>query len=274
VQPEQILEKLRRKIQAVEDRVHGSGVELKSGPKRAVFDLDNTLLDGDVGDAVFVQLKLDETIEAQTVTQRPIPLSWQEYQDILDRQGKVAAYKKITAALAGIPLDSLRETTRRVMDLPAQYLELEGCRVPVPAPNPTMQALVGWLQSQAYEVYIISASNRFTVEVVGAEHFAIPRAHCFGIESVLQEVNGRPVLTDQLKEPLPITVGKAEIYHRHIGPEPPLITAGDSDTDIHLLNLTHPGGLSIWRGSPQKFHTVRQQMHHPPCLYPLDSPTP
>ncbi len=273
MQPEQIFEKLQRKIQAVEGRVTSGGVELKSGQKRAVFDLDNTLLDGDVGDAVFVQLKLDEKIKAQTVNRTPIPLAWQEYQDILDRQGKVAAYKKISAAMAGISLDSLRETTRRVMDSPAQYLELEGCRVPVPAPNPTMQALVDWLLSLDYETYIISASNRFTVEVVGVEYFAIPRAHCFGIEPVLQDINGRPVLTDQLKEPLPITEGKAEIYRQHIGPEPPLITAGDSDTDIYLLNLTHPQGLAIWRGSQQKFPIVRQQMHHPHCLYPLDAPT-
>ena len=59
-------------------------------------------------------------------------------------------------------------------------------------------------------------------------------------------------------------MGKVDAYRKFIGTEPPLITGGDSISDIPMLNLTHSRGLVIWVGENEDdFESVKQQLHFP-----------
>lgn len=262
-------EELLTRIEAVEQALASGGLDNAPSRKIAVFDLDNTLLDGDVGDAVFVQLKLDEQNGPVTCDGSPIPLAWKEYQEILAREGKLEAYQRITTAMAGIPLDTLVQTTRKVMDCQLPFFQWEGERIPVPAPNPMMSQLLELLRTKDYDIYVISASNQFTVREVGQHYLKIPAERCFGILPFLQKNDdGQEILTGDLDWPLPITDGKADIYYTRVSQESPLITGGDSDTDIYLMNLIHPGGISIWRGdSGKKFQYIKRHITYPDSLF-------
>jgi len=89
--------------------------------KIAVFDLDNTLLIGDIGDAVFAQLLLDKM---------PIHFSWRAYRDLIKAKRKREAYERVVTAMAGMPVDALIETTRRVLNCGLSVLKPGDAEVP------------------------------------------------------------------------------------------------------------------------------------------------
>jgi len=250
---------LLKRIEAVEDYFSNNRGD---GPKTriAAFDMDNTLLEGDIGDAVFARLIREG---------KPIPLTWAEYQRMITEEGKKAAYSKIVTVMAGIPVETVIETTRRVMRSTDTFIEVEGVTVPVPRPNPRMRVLLSYLERLGYTVYIISATNRYSVKTVAEDYFGIPAGRAFGIRSSIVEDEKRgPVLGGEVLEPVTVTVGKVDAYREFIGTEPPLITGGDSTSDIPMLNLTHPRGLVIWVGeSENDFESVKQQLLCPETAF-------
>lgn len=232
--------------------------------KIAAFDMDNTLLEGDIGEAVFSQLKLDEKTQPVTVTKKLIPFSWPECREMMEKQGKKEAYTKMVTAMAGIPVETVIETTRRVMALNIPYLAVEGVKVLVPRPNEVMQALVKYLKSLDYTVYIISATNTYSVQYMAEEYFDIPAIHAIGMRpTVINEENGG-ILGAEIDGPITVGEGKVEAYHRFIGSIPPLVTAGDSTSDIRIMGLTSPQGLSIWVGDDdQKYESIKKLLPRP-----------
>lgn len=220
----------------------------------AVFDLDNTLLIGDIGEAVFARLKKDEENQFLTIHRRPIPFSWSRYRRLTEKNRKRLAYTRLVTSLAGLPLQTLMETTGRLIRCPGPPIHINGDRVPVPSPNPDMLALIGYLKKRSFRIHIISASIHFSVQMVARKLFRLPESRAFGIESRLTfagpETDGgkQPVLTASLKRPVPYGRGKARLYRKRISKKPPLLTAGDSLSDLDLLNLTGAGGLAIWMG--------------------------
>jgi len=246
----------------------------KAGNKIATFDLDNTLLEEDVGEAVFFQLQIDEKKAPLTIDQKRIPFTWGDYQALLEEDKKMEAYTRAVTAMAGIPIETITDTTRRVMESNDRFLELAGSRVPLPSPNPVMQALVDYLKSLAYEIYIISASNHFSVRYVARVYFGIQEPLVFGMKSrvtdIKHPISGKKVtvLKDQLIEPVTVGEGKAGTYKMFIGSVQPLITAGDSTTDIQVFNLSDRDGLIIWVGKDdKKLAWVKEQVTHPENVY-------
>jgi len=241
--------------------------------KIAVFDLDNTLLIGDVGDALFSQLKIEQQKGPVTVDGQPIPLTWPQYRDILETRGKLEAYPLITTAMAGIPVQTVRNATRRAMYGMQSFLEIEGEKIPVPVPHPVMQALVFYLHALDYKVFVISATNRESVQWVAEEFFGIPRHRSFGMKLASSRREGRDgemeeVFEDRIDGPITVEEGKVEIYRRMVGETPPLITGGDSNTDIPMLKMAHPGGLIIWvNNDPSGVDSVARTVSPTPLIY-------
>ena len=265
----QIPEDLIEKIKQLDDRQAE-----RPGEKIVSFDLDNTLLVEDVGEAVFFQLQTDEKRAPLTFDQSPLSFTWGDYQSLLEEGKKMEAYTRAVTAMAGIPIETVIDTTRRVLESKDRFLESDGFRVPLPYPNPVMQSLVSYLKSLGYNIYIISASNHFSVRYVAREYFNIPESHVFGMKSRLKEVaqpgSGKKVtvISDQLEEPVTVGEGKANTYRKYIGSVPPLITAGDSTTDIQIFNLSDPQGLIIWVGKNEdKLEWVKQNVVHPEIVY-------
>ena len=79
------------------------------------------------------------------------------------------------------------------------------------------------------------------------------------------------ILTSRLEKPVSVGRGKAGVYQKYINSIPPLITAGDSETDIYMLNLTHKNGISIWVGdNKHKEMEIKKGIKYPQNLLYLE----
>jgi len=215
--------------------------------KIAVFDLDNTLLVGDIGEAVFAALKLQGHLPG---------LAWEKYRRLLN-SSKVDAYCGVVAAMSGLAERTVHRVTLDVLARKDRYLELEKSFVPVPIAHPTMVRFVSYLRMIGYQVHVISASNEISARLAAWHFFEIPPFNVFGI----RQRQRRGTLTDELLEPIPIGEGKVEVYRKYIGVVDPLITGGDSPLDVPMLQLTDPRGFSLWVGEDKAgYEIVRQKM--------------
>ncbi len=259
---------LMERIKRVEDSFKNRAKDL-SKDKIAVFDLDNTLLEGDIGDAVFAQLKINEKKEPLTIDNKLIPFTWEEYQELMRIKGKREAYKRVVISQAGIPLERFVEITRQVMALKTPFLELGDVKVPVPSPNSLMKALLVYLKNLEYKIYVISASNHYSVQYVAEEFFGISGTNVFGMKPILwEDKNNGLILGDKIDGPITVGEGKAEAYRQFIGTIPLLIAAGDSTTDFQVLNLVDPRGLCIWVGKKNKqYESIKQKLDHPDTAF-------
>jgi phosphoserine phosphatase len=97
--------------------------------------------------------------------------------------------------------------------------------------------LLGALTERHFEVWAVSGSNRWSVEPV-FRRFGVPPERVIGIE--LEERNG--VLTDRAAAPLPIRGGKIDALRRHTA-RIPVLVASDSKNDIPLL--LYSSGLRV-----------------------------
>jgi len=238
--------------------------------KIAAFDLDNTLLIGDCGDAVFNRLKADELKTPLRIDNRRIPVTWDDYYDVLLEKGKITAYPMMVRSLANIPVEKIKEASYRMFFSKEKSIEIEGVDIRVPTPHPVMQDVVSYLKSRGFDIYIISATIQYTVEVAAKEFFGIPGDHVLGMIPRLRrhDVFG-DVTEDEIAGPITVADGKIDAYRALAGNTSPLITAGDSITDLNILNLTHPSGLIIWvdDGNTEKRPEIIQKIAHPGNLY-------
>jgi phosphoserine phosphatase len=200
----------------------------------AVFDLDGTLIKGDIGDAVFAFLTLEGY---------KLDLSWRRYQTLMHTH-RSRAYRSVVSAMSGLDVTTVALATSAVMQLRRKFLAIESEIVPLPTPRPVLSSFVAYLQGRGYRIYIISASNHISVQQIAEQWFGVAPSYAFGIESRL---SGN-TLTADLIEPAPIGYGKVNLFERRAGRIAPLITATDSALDLPLLRHTHPIGLSLWIG--------------------------
>lgn len=236
--------------------------------KIAAFDLDNTLLIGDIGEAAFIQLKLDQQQGPLAIDGSTIPFSWQDYDALLQENKKEEAFTQMVASYENIPKETIEAATARVMNCGLNEISAEGGCVPVPRPNPITQAFIHLLQALDYTIYVISASQQLCVQYVAKKYFNIPETNVIAMRNTLKTIDGRSVLTAQVEKPWTVGQGKAVSYHHFVGSTPPLITAGDSTTDLPVLDLTDPNGLIVWVGGDEKkWQYVREQLTHPHCAW-------
>jgi phosphoserine phosphatase len=228
-------------------------------PKIALFDLDNTLLVGDIGEAVFARLLADGMITTCT---------WGDYESFL-RSDQTAAYRFVVEAMAGLSVRDVEEATVRVLNQPSPFVAVDGALVPVPKIHTAMREFIRNLQDLHYLIYVISASNQFSVRIIAEDFFGINPRCAFGLE--LKLTDGRLIQT--LRTPYPISQGKADLYGITVGEVRPLITATDSLIDAPLLALTDPLGLSIWVGNNRsEFRSMKERLRLPQQFCLLQRP--
>ncbi|HLP16576.1 MAG TPA: HAD family hydrolase, partial [Bacteroidota bacterium] len=224
---------LARALDRMEDRLLHLGT---SGPKTAVFDLDNTLLLGDIGDAVFVRLLLEH---------HDIDFSWAQYHE-LRRIDQPSAFQHVVSAMQGLLRETIEKATLSMLAPHATDLRIDGDLIPVPRPHPVMRAFIRLLHWRGYRTLVVSASNQISVRIVARECFGIPETDAFGITPVCTP-DGQ--LTGRLHLPLPVGNGKVDVIRNVLGTTAPLIAAGDSVLDLPMLRLCHSNGLVIWAGT-------------------------
>jgi phosphoserine phosphatase len=231
-----MLEELKRLVLSAQATTAGGSI--------ALFDLDNTLLIGDIGEAVFAQLQ---------AAKFQLAMAWHVYRS-LTRTNPHQAYVSATTALRGLQIELIESTARQVLELRRDAIRVGDDNVPVPRPHRLLSAFVQFLRDQSFQIYVISGSNHISTQIAGEVLFGLPRCCCFGIQTRVE--GGR--LTDELLSPLPIGEGKAHLYRQLQSERLPLVTATDSRLDLPLLRLTRPDGFSLWRGEDRvDYETVR-----------------
>lgn len=233
-------------------------------PRIAVFDLDNTLLIHDAGEAVFALLRRRSLEGGLAENPDPLPLSWTRYIQLLESGQRREAYCRVVAAMAGLTAATISGITREVMNWPADELEVEGARVPVPRPDPLMLSLLRRLKQSNFELFVISASNHVTVHTVATEFLGIRHDHAWGIRSFTKIGNqDEPVFTTELSPPVPYGKGKVDLFQQKWKDCLPLVSGGDSISDIPLLNLTPREGAVFWAGEPDLLNRRPSPFRYP-----------
>jgi phosphoserine phosphatase len=203
------------------------------GKPYAAFDLDNTLLAGDIGDAVFALQVKKKFIKN---------FGWKDYQALIEKN-KVKAYKHIIDEMKGLKLSLLEKTTREVINSKTP-ITLEGYKIPIPKPNTQMQLLLETLKEKGIAVYVITASNEVSASIICKKYFGIPESNVMGAEVARDNKGLIKVSTKELS----YGQGKVNLLKRRF-PDKPLVTGGDSPGDLYLLNYTEKNGIRLWLGN-------------------------
>ena len=132
-----------------------------------------------------------------------------------------------------------------------------------------MRGLVGAFQRREFDVWIVSATNLWSVQVF-AEYYGVGRDRVLG-----NRVSDRDgVLTGEAQTPVLYREGKVAIIEEVIG-KTPLFVAGDSVTDLEMLRearelamvvdvgnqvLREEGSARGWAFQPQRELTTTQEL--------------
>ena len=120
-------------------------------------------------------------------------------------------------------------------------------------PYREMRQLIAALGEAGFEVWIVSATNAWTVRQF-APFFGVPRKRVLGN---LVEVDGER-LTATTRPPALFREGKVEIIEREIGRRPAFV-AGDSVTDYEMLCRASELALVVDCGDQKLRHEARQR---------------
>ncbi|HMK38881.1 MAG TPA: haloacid dehalogenase-like hydrolase [Bacteroidota bacterium] len=247
----------------------------RKGPRPvAVFDCDGTVIQGDIGEAMFYR-----QIEHFHFRRSPAVL-WPDY----PRAGELARlYDELApldpAARAGNPgfgafaglllsryFDQIEQgaVAKACADIvrlfagytPAEVRELarETFEEEISSPMGTRRLgtrtlprgaryiresvdLIGALTLRGFDVWAVSGSNRWSVEPV-FRRFGVPPERVIGIDLEVRD----GILTERTAGPVPIRAGKIDAL-RQSTPAVPLLCASDSRNDIPLL--LYSSGLKV-----------------------------
>lgn len=186
---------------------------LLAGPAgTAVFDWDDTVLQGDVGIALL------DTHDATHGTR------WHaRYDALLEEGGRAAAYPALTAFFAGYTPQRLHDFCETVV---ARTLDGDLARF-----RPRMKELITELHEAGWEVWVVTASPAALVRVM-AGRLGIPTHRVIGMDLHV-DADGR--YTAEVRQPATFCEGKLAAIDVHIGRRPELC-AGDSRSDAWMLD--------------------------------------
>jgi phosphoserine phosphatase len=216
--PEQIIEKI-------------NSLPIKGKPY-AAFDLDNTLLIGDIGEAVFALMVNKKLIR---------DFGWQDYLNMIEIN-KVKAYKRIIDLMMGLKLSLLEKVTSEVIERKSP-ISIEGYKLVVPKPNNPMLSILERLKKKGVAIYVVTASNEVSAAIICKKYFSIPSSNIIGAE-VARDKKG--IIQVGSKE-FPYAKGKVNILKKRFK-DKPIVTGGDSPGDKYLLNYTAQEGIRFWLG--------------------------
>ncbi|MEI8047114.1 MAG: HAD family hydrolase [Bacteroidota bacterium] len=224
-----------------------SQIEYEGNPY-AAFDLDNTLLIGDVGEAVFASLIKNELIQG---------FSWQDYQDLLCLN-REAAYVKTVEIMDDLGLDILKKVTCEVIKSDNLNIEIGTVFIPYPKPNLVMQALILFLHKMEIDVIVVTASNQISAEIVCKKYFDIPSSNVFGVP-VSYDINR---ILAYKPSGIPYGIGKVTALKSKFSHKP-VITGGDGIWDKDLLDYTSDKGVRLWLGHDMQEYLKLKEQYYP-----------
>ncbi len=193
--------------------------------------------------------------ERRDLEKDPDYLFWRKqvyraYETIWARESCEDASAWLASTFVGLHPAEIRTLTRRTLarhlTSPLGHLELredERDDTPVTVHQglrfyDPIRDLVGALQRHGFDVWVVSASNQWTVEV-GAAHVGVPVDHIVGVR-IDQDERGR--LTRRAQAPVTCGPGKMAAIRAFTGREPTLVV-GDGLTDREMLGAAT--GLAV-----------------------------
>lgn len=209
----------------------------------AAFDLDNTLLIGDIGEAVFALLVKRNKIDH---------FDWKDYIN-LTKADRDAAYFKVIEVMNNLELALIKNITHEIIHSSDIEIELGEYRIPIPKPNPIMQSIVTLLTNSGIEVNVVSASNRVSVEMICWEYFGIPAKYVFGARV---DVDDNKRINTNFKD-VPYGKEKVNVLKREFK-DKPVLTGGDAIWDRFLLSYTTQNGIRLWTGSDSEYKLLKE----------------
>ncbi len=177
----------------------------------ACFDADGTLWSKDIGEAFFRWLIAGGLLPHHDCT-RDV---YAEYEAHVV-QSRAEGYSWAVAAMAGLPVEDVVRWSRQLAHAWPNY-------------RPEMAALVRGLADAGFEVWIVSATNRWTV-TEGGRLMGFDPAQVIGMSVAVED----DCLTDKPVRPLVANEGKVEVIANVIGRRPDL-AFGDSKGDLEML---------------------------------------
>ena len=248
-------------IQRLLDQEQRFGESHLGGKNRiGLFDLDNTLLIGDIGDAVLAQLLLDGFA---------LPLSWKDYRSMC-KENPGVAYVEAVKALEGISTEYIIRVSKRLLLSDQEYLYCDGEPVRIPKPHPLMLEVVRLLREWHYLVFVVSASNDISAKVAGSVLFDIPINNIAGIKPKLSDSK----ITNMVLDPVPVGVGKVAQYRLMCGDNMPMIVATDSMLDLPILQICDSDGTAIIVGDNEELYTkAGEELSHSISIHQVPSDT-
>lgn len=249
---DKILEKLPHEIvEPIHSLINDSTID-ESNPPLTVFDLDWTLLDGDICESLYLHFLSQG---------KDLPLSWKKYTEMLRAGDHKNAYSEIVLAMAGITLDSIYSTCDYLLNHPEDEIEynIEGETFKFKAPkvNQNMYALVTVLKLAGFKVVVVSASPHYAVRYVANNYLGINQDNAFGIKSnLIVDDNYTEYFDSQLLPPITWNEGKEELLNLNFPNSKIMLTCGDSFGDIPMMNMTDASGLVIIKKSPESDATM------------------
>lgn len=194
-------------------------------------------------------------------------LAWRKklvavYHGLREREGGAAAVSWLARTLAGLTPGDVRALTREALAAEQQrplgtralaehavddapLLIASGIRYP-----DEMRDLAAALQRHGFDVWVVSASNQWTVEV-GAQPLGIAPHHVIGVR-LATDPDGR--LRPEVVPPLTWGPGKVEAVKAFIG-RPPTLVVGDGASDRELLGTAT--ALAVLIDSPEPNQELR-----------------
>jgi phosphoserine phosphatase len=208
----------------------------------AAFDLDNTLLLGDIGEAVFASLLESKSISG---------FEWSDYQQLIVTD-RLEAYRRAVNAMNGLELKKLKAVTKGLLASSKESIEIGNEKIIIPRANPQMQALVYFLKSKGINVHVVTASNQVSAEMICWKYFGIPACNVHGVQ-ITTDGRAKIVYTGS---DIPHAEGKVKLLKEKFGNRP-VVTAGDGTWDEGLLNYTEKDGLRLWLGNWEEYQLLQ-----------------
>jgi HAD superfamily phosphoserine phosphatase-like hydrolase len=184
-----------------------------AGRRVAAFDADGTLWSEDIGEAFLRWLAAGGLLPRQGGAAEV----WDEYERRV-RESRVEGYTWAVQIMAGLREELLRGWCRQLAAAWPNY-------------RPEMADLRAGLEAEGFEIWIVSASNRWIVEAA-APTLGIPAERVLGIE--VQVADG--LLSPRPVYPRPCGQGKVDAIQKHIGVKP-VFAFGDSMGDFEMLGF-------------------------------------
>ncbi|MBN2495978.1 MAG: haloacid dehalogenase-like hydrolase [Deltaproteobacteria bacterium] len=214
----------------------------------ACFDLDGTCLKHDAGEAVFFSMALEGYLE----TDLDGPALIRSYFDKQGQEGKSNAELWLALLLAGRSPDEVRAYSRAVIERElARPLGRERVSPGVEIatglrPYRAMGELMQRLERAGLRCWIVSASNRWTVEAWAERFLPVPAERIIAAQPAVEGGRIQPRLAAGL--PMTYGPGKVEAIDACIGRRPAL-AAGNSINDWQMLCAASHCRLAIAPGA-------------------------